>query len=369
MLVGIVKEVKDHEYRVGATPAMVQALSDVGAQVVVEEGAGAAIGFLDAHYRQAGAKIVSLEEAWEAELIIKVKEPQLFEIERMHEGQVLYAFLHLAADKKQAEALAEKKVLAIAYETITDTGGHLPLLAPMSAIAGRISAQMGSVGLHMRFGGAGRLMGGIAGSRPANVVVIGAGVSGTHALQTAMGMGARVTVLDTNLKRLEKLQTRYGAQIKTLYSTSASIEESVLQADLVILAVLIAGDRAPLLIKRDLVHAMKKGSVIADIAIDQGGACATSRPTTHSEPFYVEEEVVHYCVTNMPGACAATSTEALTNATMAHALSLVTKGPLQALAEDTHLRQGVNVYQGKVTHRAIAQALEMEYADIVKLLY
>lgn len=361
MQVGVVKEVKDHEYRVGATPGMVRSMQEAGAQVLVESGAGLAIGYSDEQYQSCGAQIVTCEQAWQADLVIKVKEPLLFEVERMKEGKSLYAFLHLAAEKELTLALIKKKITAIAFETITSPDGRLPLLSPMSAIAGRIAAQMGALGLHKTQGGLGKLLGGIPGVLPAQAVVIGAGVSGAHAIASLIGMGADVTVLDTNLIKLEQIQKHWGARVKTLYSTKQALATQLLKADLVVIGVLVTGDKAPKLITRAMLKSMQKGAVIVDISIDQGGACETSRPTTHSNPFYIEDGIVHYCVSNIPGTCAKTATEALSSVTLSHALSMISMGVQKAIDSDKHLRDGVNVHAGKITHRAIAQALKMEY--------
>lgn len=363
MRVGIVKEVKDHEYRVGATPAMVAALKQKGGEILVETGAGAAIGYSDEEYRNCGAQIVSCEEAWSADLIYKVKEPQLFEVEKMRKGAAIYAFLHLAAEPKLTDALLEKQITAIAFETITCAKGRLPLLASMSAIAGRVGAHMGAQGLHKVHGGCGRLIGSVPGVLPAKALVIGAGIAGSHALSALVGMGADVTIMDLDLNRLDAIQKQWGSCVKTLYSTKQALEQILQETDLVVIGVLIAGDKAPKLITRSMLRKMQKGSVIVDISIDQGGVCESSRPTTHSNPFYVEEDVVHYCVSNIPGAVARTSTEALGSVTLPHALALVEKGIEPAIHADKQLRQGVNVRAGRLTHRAIARALEMEYDE------
>lgn len=363
MRVGIVKEVKDHEYRVGATPAMVAALKGQGATVVVETEAGAAIGYSDREYQLSGAEIVSCDEAWSADLIYKVKEPQLFEVEKMREGATLYAFLHLAAEPELTKALMKKKITAIAFETITCPKGRLPLLAPMSAIAGRVGSLMGAQGLQLVYGGCGRLIGSIPGVLPAKALVIGAGIAGSHALSSLVGMGADVTIMDLDLNRLDAIQKQWGSRVKTLYSTKQALETILQEVDLVVIGVLVTGDRAPKLISREMLKKMRRGSVIVDISIDQGGACETSRPTTHSDPFYIEEGVVHYCVTNIPGAVARTSTEALGSVTLPHAIALLDKGIAHGLETHKHLRQGVNVHGGRLTHRAIARALKMEYDE------
>ena len=358
MIIGIPKEIKDYEFRVGATPAMVRALVDCGHQVSVENDAGAKIGFTNEMYESAGALIVkTAKEVYAAEMVIKVKEPQSSEFPLMHEGQILFCYLHLAPDPVQTKHLVEQKVVGIAYETVTDQFGRLPLLVPMSEIAGRISIQAGAVSLQMNNGGKGLLLGGVPGVFPANVVVIGGGVVGTEAARMAMGLGANVTILDNNLDRLRTLDAQYGPTLKTLYSTQSEIELVTSWADLVIGAVLIPGKTAPRLITRKMLRNMHEGSVIVDVAIDQGGCTETSRPTTHGDPTYVEEGVLHYCVANMPGACARTSTMALTNATMSYALDIANKGWRQALTQHSGLREGLNVCYGAVTNESVAHDL------------
>lgn len=362
MKIGIPKEVKDHEYRVGATPAVVKMLVKAGHTVVVETLAGDRIGYADELYREAGATIVaSAAEAYDVEMVIKVKEPQPSEYAYLKEGQILFTFLHLAPDPEQTKALLEAKVVGIAYETVTDAEGRLPLLEPMSEIAGRVAVQAGAHCLEMVNGGRGVLLGGVAGVLPARVTVIGAGTVGTEAARMAMGLGAQVLMLDVNLKRLRQLDALFAPRIRTLYSQPDSLYEAVVTSDLVIGAVLLPGKKAPHLVTREMVQHMPKGSVIVDVAIDQGGCCETSRPTTHSQPTYVEEGVVHYCVTNMPGACARTSTQALTNATMTAALSIANKGYRQALFDSPHLRAGLNVCLGSVTNESVAEDLGYEF--------
>lgn len=356
MLIGVPKEIKDHEYRVGATPEMVDLLVRAGHVVMVESNAGQRIGFTDELYRQAGARIVhNGQAAWEAEMIIKVKEPLPVEFPYMHEGQVIFTYLHLAADRNLVEGLLERKVVAIAYETVTDDRGGLPLLLPMSEVAGRISIQAGAKCLHMANGGKGILLGGVPGVPPARVVVLGGGVAGTEAARMAIGLGADVTIIDINQTRLRQLNDIFGSRLKTRYSTAQAIEQEVIAADLVVGAVLIPGRAAPRLVTREMVRRMTDGSVIVDIAIDQGGCCETSRPTTHSDQTYIEEGVVHYCVTNMPGACARTATRALTIATMPFALKLASLGFRRAIGMDPHLRNGLNVCLGGVTNPAVAE--------------
>ena len=318
MQVGVPKEIKTHEYRVGLTPAGVRELTRPRARRVVERGAGAGIGFADDAYRAAGARVLDTADQVfaEAEMIVKVKEPQPAEIARLRRGQVLFTYLHLAADKAQTEGLLRSGATCIAYETVTDAHGRLPLLAPMSEVAGRMSVQVGAHCLEKEQGGAGILLGGVPGVPPARVVVLGGGVSGTNAARMAVGLEASVTIVDRSLPRLKELDLQFGAQATTLFATAHSIEDMVIGADLVIGAVLVPGAAAPKLVTREMVRQMRPGSVLVDIAIDQGGCFETSRPTTHSDPTYVEDGVVHYCVTNMPGAVARTSTFALTNATL-----------------------------------------------------
>lgn len=370
MIIGIPKEIKDLEFRVGATPEVVRALKEHGHEILVETQAGAAVGFDDEAYRAAGASIVaSAEEVWKrAAMVIKVKEPQPVEFELLREGLILFCYLHLSPDPVQTKALIEKKVIGVAYETVTDVHGQLPLLQPMSEVAGRLAIQAGAHCLQMSQGGRGVLLGGVPGVAPAKVTIIGGGVSGTEAARMAMGLGADVTLLDTNLHRLRKLDLEFGPLLKTLYSSSETIEKMVLQSDLVVGAVLLAGKRAPILIKRSLMKRMAKGSVFVDISIDQGGCAETSRPTTHSQPTYVEEGVIHYCVSNMPAACARTSTLALTHATLQPALELANKGVEQALKDNIHLRRGLNVYLGSVTNAAVAADLGYTYLPAEKAL-
>jgi len=362
MKIGIPKEIKNHEYRVGATPNYVRALHRLGNEVVVQKGAGEKIGFTDEMYIAAGATILETpEEIYESEMIIKVKEPQSSEYPLLKEGQVLFTYLHLAPDPIQTKALLQAGVVAIAYETVIDKEGRLPLLTPMSEVAGRISIQAGATALQMANGGRGVLLGGVPGVRPGNVVVIGGGVVGTHAARMAMGLGANVTILDRNLERLRQIDETFNFRLKTLYSTPEILAEILPDADLVIGAVLIPGKSAPKLVSREMVASMKNGAVVVDVAIDQGGCFETSKPTTHSDPLYVDEGVVHYCVTNMPGACAYTSTEALTNATLPFALKIAEHGYQKALLEDPWLLPGLNVHYGKVTNRHVASDLGYDY--------
>ena len=358
MRIGVPKEIKNHEYRVGLTPDATTRLTREGHRVLVETGAGVGAGFDDAEYTAAGAEIVADADSVfsAAEMIVKVKEPQLEECARLSPGQILFTYLHLAADPEQARALMRSGATAIAYETVTDAQGTLPLLKPMSCIAGRMATQVGAHYLEMPTG-RGMLLGGVPGVAPGRVVVVGAGVAGTNALEMAVGLQADVTVLDIDLARLEELSTRFGNRIRTLYSTPEVIAREVRTADLVIGSVLIPGASAPRLVTRDMVRSMRPGSVLVDIAIDQGGCFETSRPTSHADPVYVDGRVVHYAVTNMPGAVPRTATLALTNATLPHVLSLARLGWRQAVQRDPHLRNGVNVSAGEIKHRAVAEAL------------
>lgn len=369
MFIGIPKEIKNHEYRVGATPAMVRAFVEAGHKVVVETHAGTQIGFTDEMFRLAGANIVATPvDVYKAEMIIKVKEPQESEYPLLKEGQILFCYLHLAPDPVQTDALVKSKVVAIAYETVTDTQGRLPLLVPMSEIAGRIAIQIGATTLQMNNGGKGLLLGGVPGVFPARVVVIGGGVVGTESARMAMGLGANVTIIDKDLNRLRALDALFGPHLTTLYSSSLAIEEALVQADLVVGAVLIPGKTAPKLITRQMVKRMSPGSVIVDVAIDQGGCAETSKPTTHDDPTYVVDGVVHYCVTNMPGACARTATQALTNATMDYAMAIANKGYKLAMKENPGLRHGLNVCHGQVTNLSVAHDLEYAYVAPESLL-
>jgi alanine dehydrogenase len=363
MQIGVPREIKVQEYRVGLTPAGVRELTRLGHRVVVEHGAGLGIGDGDETYRAAGATIAeTAEEVFEAcELIVKVKEPQASEIARLRRGQVLFTYLHLAADKTQTDGLIGSGATCIAYETVTDRSGALPLLAPMSEVAGRMSIQVGAHCLEREQGGMGILLGGVPGVRPARVVVLGGGVAGTNAARMAVGLEASVIVIDRSIPRLKELDLQFGARAATLFATAESIEKSILTADLVIGAVLVPGAAAPKLVTREMVRNMRPGSVLVDIAIDQGGCFETSRPTSHSQPTYVEEGVVHYCVTNMPGAVPRTSTYALTNATLPFVMALAEKGWRRALQDDPHLLDGLNVHDCQVTHPAVARAFGMPH--------
>jgi alanine dehydrogenase len=363
MRVGVPKEIKTLEFRVGLVPASVRELSHHGHQVFVETGAGGGIGFTDEDYRRAGATVLgSAKEVFDkAEMVVKVKEPQPAECKMLREGQVLFTYLHLAADKAQAEGLIKSGATAIAYETVTDRAGGLPLLAPMSEVAGRMAIQVGARCLEKEAGGSGILLGGVPGVASAKVVVVGGGVSGTNAARMAMGMEAQVTILDKKHERLAALDLQFGGQLNTIFSTVDALETYIPQADLVVGAVLVPGAAAPKLITRDLVKRMRPGSCIVDIAIDQGGCCETSRPTTHAKPTYVEEGVVHYCVTNMPGAVPRTSAAALNNATLPFVLAIAGKGAKRAMQDDPHLLAGLNVHKGRITFDAVARDLGYDY--------
>jgi alanine dehydrogenase len=370
MLVGVPREIKDNEFRVGLTPSAVRELVAHGHRVIVQTGAGEAIDLDDAHYRAAGAEIVGDAAAvfGRAELIVKVKEPQPTELGMLREGQILFTYLHLAPDRAQTEGLIKSGCIAVAYETVTDDRGGLPLLAPMSEVAGRMSIQAGAHALEREAGGRGVLLGGVPGVPPAKVVVLGGGVVGMNALRMALGLEADVTVIDKSLPRLKELDLAFAPALKTRYATTDVIEESIATADLVIGAVLTPGGTAPRLVTREMVASMRRGTVVVDVSIDQGGCFETSRPTTHSNPTYVVDGVVHYCVTNMPGAVARTSTFALNNATLPFTLALADKGFRGAMEADRHLRDGLNVFAGKVTHEAVAADHGLEYVPPEKAL-
>ncbi|WP_225764176.1 alanine dehydrogenase [Stenotrophomonas sp. Marseille-Q4652] len=370
MLVGVPTEIKNHEYRVGLTPAGVRELASHGHQVLVQRGAGQAIGLSDADYEAAGAQLAddAATVFARAEMIVKVKEPQPAECAMLRPGQVLFTYLHLAPDPAQATALLASGCTAIAYETVTDERGGLPLLAPMSEVAGRMSIQAGAHALQKAQGGSGILLGGVPGVAPGEVLVLGGGVVGINAARMALGLGARVTVLDRSLERLRQLDELYGPQLSTVFSTRDAIEARLPHADLVIGAVLIPGAAAPKLVSRAQLALMRPGSVLVDVAIDQGGCFETSHPTTHQDPTYEVDGIVHYCVANMPGGVARTSTFALTQATLPHVLALADKGARQALLDDTGLRNGLNVHAGRLTHRAVAQALGLDYARAAEAL-
>jgi alanine dehydrogenase len=365
MVIGVPKEIKVREYRVGLVPASVRELTVHKHKVLVETGAGQGIGMSDADYEAAGAVIVkTAAEVFEkAELIVKVKEPQAAERKCLKPGQVLFTYLHLAPDPEQARDLVQCGATCIAYETVTSQNGGLPLLAPMSEVAGRMSIQAGAYFLEKAHGGLGVLLGGVPGVDPAKVVIIGGGVVGTHAAHIALGMGAEVWVLDRSTDVLRNLWKQFGRPLNTVFSTRDAVEKHCTNADLVVGGVLIPGAAAPKLVTAEIVRRMKPGSVIVDVAIDQGGCCETSRPTTHDEPTYVVDDVIHYCVANMPGGVPRTSTFALNNATLPFVLALAEKGCKKALEDDRHLLNGLNVHQGRVTHREVAQALGYEYVE------
>jgi alanine dehydrogenase len=365
MLIGVPKEIKVHEYRVGLTPSSVREMAAHGHQVIVEREAGRGIGATDAAYEKAGAKIVAgaAEVFARADMIVKVKEPQAAERRMLRAGQILFTYLHLAPDPDQTRDLIASGAVCIAYETVTQQGGGLPLLAPMSEVAGRMSVQAGAGCLEKEAGGMGILLGGVAGVPPAKVVILGAGVVGSNAAQIAVGSGARVVVIDRSIDALRRMDRLLGARVVTVFSNTDNVESNVLSADLVIGGVLIPGAAAPKLVTRAMVSAMKPGSVIVDVAIDQGGCCETARPTTHADPTYVIDDVVHYCVANMPGAVPRTSTYALNNATLPFALRIADRGWKEALRTDPHLKSGLNVCDGKVTCREVAEALGHAYAD------
>lgn len=367
MLVGCPKEIKNHEYRVGLTPSSVREYVAHGHDVLIETGAGLGIGADDAAYQAAGASIVA--EASEifarADMVVKVKEPQPSEYAQLRDGQLLYTYLHLAPDADQTKGLVDSGCTAIAYETVTDNRGGLPLLAPMSEVAGRLALQAGATALQKANGGRGILLGGVPGVMPAKVTIIGGGVVGLNAAKMAVGMGADVTILDRSLPRLRELDDIFNGAVRTRYSTIDSLEEETFSADMVVGAVLIPGAAAPKLVTKDMLSGMKKNAVIVDVAIDQGGCFETSKPTTHSEPTYIVDDIVHYCVANMPGAVPITSAHALNNATLYHGLQLADKG-LAAIAADPHLRAGLNVHKGKITNEAVADALGYDLLPAVE---
>lgn len=370
MLVGVPKEIKNNENRVGLTPGSVQELVNDGHQVMVQRDAGAGIHLTDEHYEQAGAIVVdtATEIFAKADMIVKVKEPQPEECAMLRPGQILFTYLHLAPDPEQTKALLASDCIAIAYETVTDNAGGLPLLAPMSEVAGRMSIQAGAHCLEKTSGGSGILLGGVPGVEAAHVVVLGGGVVGTNALRMATGMEARVTVIDRSLRRLKELDSEFGAKLTTVYATRESIERYVLQADLVIGAVLVPGASAPRLVTKAMLAKMRKGSVMVDVAIDQGGCFETSRATTHAEPTFVEDGIVHYCVANMPGAVPRTATFALNNATLPFVLALANKGYRRALLDDVHLRHGLNVFRGQLTIGAVAESLGLAHTPAETML-
>lgn len=365
MLIGVPKEIKNHEYRIGLSPAGVRELVANDHEVLVENNGGGGVGFDNDQYSAVGARIEkSASEIFaQAEMIVKVKEPQPDECKMLHPGQILFTYLHLAPDPMQTELLIASGATCVAYETVTDERGGLPLLAPMSEVAGRMSVQAGAHHLEKAQGGLGSLLGGVPGVLPARVLIIGGGVVGTQAATMAIGMGADVTIVDRSLQRLRQLDSEFKGRLKCLYSTSEAIENCAVESDLVIGAVLVPGAAAPKLLTREILKKMRAGSVVVDVAIDQGGCFETSRPTTHQDPTYIEEGIIHYCVANMPGGVARTSTIALTNATLPFVVSLANKGAANALWDDKHLLNGLNVHAGKVTHKAVAEALGYDFAD------
>ena len=369
MRVGVPKEIKNSEFRIGLTPGSVREYVQNGHQVMVETGAGAGIKASDEDYRAAGAEIGTDAQSVFAfsDMIVKVKEPQPSEWVQLREGQILYTYLHLAPDPDQARGLMESGVTAVAYETVTDPHGGLPLLAPMSEVAGRLSVQAAAYALTAHQGGRGLLMGGVPGVSPAKVLVIGGGVVGTHAARMAVGLGADVTILDRSQRRLAELDELFQGRAKTRYSTYEALDEETDAADVVVGAVLIPGANAPKLVTREMIRGMKEGAVLVDVAIDQGGCFETSKATTHDDPTYVVDGVLHYCVANMPGAVPLTSSHALNNATLGYGLMLANQG-LDALREQPHLREGLNIHRGKVTYRAVAEALNVDFVDPLESL-
>ncbi len=370
MKIGLPKEIKDNEYRVGLTPAGVQALSDAGHKLFVQKSAGEGSGFPDEQYVNAGAKMLeTADEVWQTgDMIVKVKEPVAPEYPRMRENQLLFTYLHLAPEFELTKQLLDRKVTGIAYETITDKRGRLPLLTPMSEVAGRMAVQVGATYLEKMNGGRGILLGGVPGVPAANVVIIGGGVVGTEAAKMAVGLGAHVTIIDKNLDRLRELDDIFLSKVQTLASSRYAIEEAISHADLVIGGVLIPGAAAPKLVTREMLKLVPNGAVLVDVAVDQGGCFETTHATTHSNPTYYEEGVLHYCVANMPGAVPRTSTFALTNATLPYALDLANKGFERAIAEDAGLKEGVNTYAGKLTYEAVATSQNLEYTPLDSIL-
>jgi alanine dehydrogenase len=370
MLIGVPKEIKNHEYRVGVTPAGVEELIHHGHAVLVQDQAGAAIGYDNDQYTAVGATIAkNAEEVYEkAEMIVKVKEPQPNECKMLRKGQVIFCYLHLAPDPKQTDLLQESGCTAIAFETVTANDGTLPLLSPMSEVAGRMAVQAGAHALEIAQGGRGVLLPGVTGVPQGKVTIIGGGVVGINAAKVAAGMGAKVTVLDRSISRLAYLDDVFGSSITTMYSNHQSLEKAVLEADMVIGAVLVPGASAPKLVSKALLKQMERGAVLVDVAIDQGGCFETSKPTTHQDPIYEVDGIVHYCVANIPGAVARTSTQALENATLRYTVQLANKGYRQALTEDAHFRNGLNVHEGQVTYQAVAEALNKPYVSAETVL-
>src|SRR4029079_3277128 len=370
MKIGLPKEIKDNEYRVGLTPAGVQALSQAGHDVFVQNTAGEGSGFTDEQYVKAGGKLLdTADEVWKTgDMIVKVKEPIAPEYPRMRENQLLFTYLHLAPELELTKQMMERKVTGVAYETITDQHGKLPLLTPMSEVAGRMSVQVGATYLEKMNGGKGILLGGVPGVPAANVLIVGGGVVGTEAAKMAVGLGARVTILDRDLNRLRQLDDIFLSKVQTMASSRYAIEESIAHSDLVIGAVLVVGAAAPKLVTRDMLKLVPQGAVLVDVAVHQGGCCETTHATTHSNPTYYEEVVLHYCVANMPGAVPRTSTFALTNATLPYALDLANKGFEKAIKDDRGLQEGVNTYAGKLTYKAVADSQGLEYTPLSSLL-
>lgn len=370
MLIGVPKEIKNHEYRVGLTPASVMELIGCGHKVIVQSSAGEGIGVTDDEYILSGAEIASTPDEIfaSAEMIVKVKEPQPQECKMLREGQLLFTYLHLAPDPEQTKLLLESGCVAIAYETVTGPNGSLPLLAPMSEVAGRLSIQAGAHCLEKASGGQGLLLGGVPGVEPAKVLVIGGGIVGDNAAYMARGMGADVTILERSVTRLRELDGEYTGSVKCIYSSKESIEKYALEADLVIGAVLIPGAAAPKLLTKDIISRMKNGSVVVDVAIDQGGCFETSKATTHQEPTYIVDGIVHYCVANMPGAVPRTSTFALNNSTLPFTLSLANKGYHEALKTDPYLKMGLNIFKGQVTNEAVAKDLNYDYVPLEEVV-
>ena len=370
MKVGCVKEIKQHEYRVGLTPSDVKSYIARGHQVMIQEDAGAAAGFENTSYEKAGAKIIADRRQIfdHSEMMVKVKEPLPEEYELFHENQILFTYLHLAADRKLTESLLKSGIRGVAYETIEDDEGHLPCLTPMSEIAGRLAVQEGAKYLEKTFGGRGVLLGGVPGVERGKVGIIGGGVVGTNACKIATGMGAEVTILDVNAHRLAYLDDIFGSRITTLYSTDANLEKILRECDLIIGAVLMAGAKAPTLIKRKHLKIMKKGSVIVDVAVDQGGCVETIHPTTHDDPVYVIDGVVHYGVANMPGAVALSSTKALTSATLPYGLMIAELGLESACKRSNAIKHGVNLYKGRLVYPAVAEALKLPYHQIDEVI-
>jgi alanine dehydrogenase len=369
MIIGLPKEIKDNEYRVAITPGGVRQLVDAGHRVLAERGAGDGSGFTDNEYRGAGARVVSgPADVWDADLVIKVKEPQSSEYELMRPGLILFAFLHLAAERDLTLAMLERGVTGIAYETVEQADGSLPLLIPMSEVAGRMAVQVGARYLEKIHGGRGKLLGGVAGVRPADVAIIGAGVAGTNAAQIALGMGAHVMLLDIDAARLRHMEHILHGRLTTLSANPVNIAEAVKRADLLIGAVLVKGARAPRLVTREMIRAMEPGSVVVDVAVDQGGCCETTSPATHSDPIKVIDGIIHYGVTNIPGAVPRTSTYALSNVTLPYLVELAGQGLLNAVRNSPDLTKGVNVFQGKITYKAVAEALGLEHTSIESMI-